>query len=214
MAAGKRKSLDRCSRLTACWAIAIISATAGRGLIFAVLALGGEPPAINPFTPAPAAREDALPGYVALSDGSIHPGLIYLTRDKRLSIYDEQLERQRAVPLSAVKQIEAKVKREWMEREWKFKEAASDEKLYTGRSYPAREYLHTITLVDGRTITGPLSAIVYVQPQQASKPEQFLLNKRDKGDFGKELKSLVYVTSIKLGKEEMEKGEKRALEHK
>ena len=91
-------------------------------------------------------REDAVPGYVELSDGSIHPGMIYLTRDKRLQIYDEKLQRQREVPLQAVKQIDCSVKREWMEKEWRFKETTSDEKIYTGRSYPAREYLHTITL--------------------------------------------------------------------
>jgi hypothetical protein len=130
------------------------------------------------------------------------------------------LERQREVPLQAVKQVECNVKKEWIEKEWKFKEAASDEKMYTGRSYPVREYLHTITLSDGRTITGPISAIVYVQPQQRStigsetpqsqpKPEQFLLNKRSKGELGQELKSLVYVRLIKLGKEALEEGRKR-----
>ena len=102
-------------------------------------------------------------------------------------------------------------------KEWKFKETTSDEKIYTGRSYPAREYLHTITLHDGRTITGPLAAIVYVQPQQydSSQPsehaepkaERFLLNKRNKGELGQELKSLVYVKRIKLGKEALEEGE-------
>ena len=70
-----------------------------------------EPPAINPFGQTPAEREDAVPGYVELSDGSIHPGLIYLTRDKRLQVYDQQLQRQREVPLQMVKQIECTIKR-------------------------------------------------------------------------------------------------------
>jgi hypothetical protein len=183
----------------------------------------GGPPAINPFGQAPSEREDAVPGYIELSDGSIHPGLIYLTRDKRLQVYDKQVERQREVPLQAVKQIECTVKREWIEKEWKFKETASDEKLYTGRSYPSREYLHTITLNDGRTITGPLSAIIYLQPQQYSpvrpeehqtqlKAEQFLLNKRNKGELGQDLKSLVYVKRIKFGKEALEEGRKKGRE--
>ncbi len=179
-----------------------------------------EPPAINPFGQTPAEREDAVPGYVELSDGSIHPGLIYLTRDKRLQVYDQQLQRQREVPLQMVKQIECTIKREWLEKEWKFKETTSDEKMYTGCSYPAREYLHTITLSDGRTIAGPLSTIVYVQPQQYSpvrpeehrpqrKAKQFLLNKRNKGELGQDLKSLVYVKRIKLGKEALEEGKKK-----
>jgi hypothetical protein len=179
-----------------------------------------EPPVLNPFGPAPAQREDAVPGYVDLSDGKICAGQVYLTRDARLKINDEKLQRQREVPLSAVKQIDCKVKKEWMEKEWKFKELTKDEKMYTGRSYPSREYVHTITLQDGRTITGELSAIVYIDlPTHATpKPgevrprvptEKFLLHKRDKGEIGKDLKSLVYVKSIKLGKEAFEEGVKK-----
>ena len=152
-----------------------------------------EPPTITPFGPpaseGQAERDDAVPGCLELSDGSVHPGMIYLTRDKRLNIYDDRLQRQREVPLQAVKKVECKVKREWMEKEWKFKETTSDEKIFTGRRYPAREYVHTITLVDGRTITGPLAAIVYVRLAPRQEPERFLLNKRNKGEAGKDLKS-------------------------
>lgn len=175
----------------------------------AALLPAAEPPAVNPFAKRPAERDDAVPGCVELSDGSIHPGMIYLTRDKRLQLYDDKLQRQREIPLSAVKQIDCSVKREWMEREWRFKETTSDEKVYTGRSYPAREYVHTITLQDGRKLTGPLSAIIYVQPKASGpartgeerpqpKAEQFLLNKRNKGSLGQDLKSLIYVKRIKL----------------
>jgi hypothetical protein len=183
-----------------------------------------DPPAINPFGPAPSVREDAVPGYVETSDGAIYPGQLYLTRDVRLKIFDEKLQRQREVPWRAVTQIQCQVKREWLEKEWEFKQAASSEKVFTGRSYPAREYLHTITLRDGRTITGPLSAIVYVQSDGAAagqpggyparaKPEQYLLHKRDKGKTGDDLKSLVYVKLIKLGDEALAEGRKKAAEH-
>ncbi len=185
-------------------------------------ALAAEPPAINPFGRKPSVREDAVVGYVEMSDGTVHPGHVYLTRDIRLKILDEELQRQREVPLRAVKQIECKVKREWMEKEWKFKELASDEKIYTGRTYPAREYLHTITLGDGRTIAGPLSAIVYLRPydqyvpdepgayRTRVQPERYLLNKRNKGEIGEQLESLVYVRLIKLGADALEEGKKKA----
>lgn len=184
-----------------------------------------EPPTIDPFGPKPAVRDDSVPGYVETSDGAVHPGQVYLTRDLRLKIYDEKLQRQREVPWRAVKQIECRVKREWLEKEWEFKQAASSEKVFTGRSYPAREYLHTITLGTGGTITGPLSAIVYVQPDGTAagrpggypapaKPEQYLLHKRDKGKAGEDLKSLVYVKLIKLGDEALAEGRKKAAERR
>jgi hypothetical protein len=183
-----------------------------------------ELPPINPFGSTTAQREDSVPGYIELSDGSIHPGLIYLTRDKRLKIADEQSERQREVPLSAVKQIDCTIKKQWLEKEWKFKELTKDEKMYTGRSYPVREYEHTIRLNDGRIISGGLSEIVYVEPidnntakSGASRPEikveQFILNKRNKGEIGEDLHSLVYVKSVKLGKEAYEEGKQKALEN-
>jgi hypothetical protein len=182
-----------------------------------------DPPVINPFGPAPSQREDAVPGYVEMSDGRICAGQVFLTRDARLKINDEQVQREREVPLTAIKQIDCTVKKEWMEKEWKFKELTADEKMYTGRSYPSREYVHTITLKDGRTITGPLSAIVYVEPPDYAKPkpgefrpevktEKFVLNKRNKGEIGQDLKSLVYPKSFKLGKEAFEEGLRRIAE--
>jgi hypothetical protein len=169
------------------------------GLLFAPAAAADEPPALNPFGKATAVREDAVPGYCELSDGSLHIGQVYLTRDTRLKIYDEKVERQREVPLSAVRRIDGIVQKEWLEKEWRFKENANDEKVYTGRSYPAREYVHEITLQDGRTIRGPLSAIVYVQAPGGGQAERFLLHKRDKGAVGGDLKSLIYVRSVELG---------------
>jgi hypothetical protein len=182
-----------------------------------------EPPAINPFGPVKTAREDARPGYLEMSDGRVVSGDIYLTRDVRLKIYDEKLQRQREIPLRVVKQIECKVLKEWMEREWRFKELAKAEKYYTGREYPAREYVHTITLRDDRTITGPLSGVVYVQPFAAYNPktgpsayapkpkaEKFLLHKRDKGDVETTLESLQYVRLIRLGEEALEEGKRKA----
>jgi hypothetical protein len=190
-------------------------------LLTAAVAQAEEPPAINPFGEKPTVREDALPGYVELSDGSIHPGRLYLTRDKLLQINDEQAQRQREVPLSAVTQIDCAVKREWMEQEWRFKEAGNDEKVFTGRVYPAREYIHTITLRDKRTISGGLSGIVYLQPLEYSPgvvredqarlpPQRYVLNKRQKGKIGEALKSLVYVKLIRLGNEDYEEGLKKA----
>jgi len=180
-------------------------------------AFAQEPPAINPFAPRPAIREDAVPGYVELSDGTIVVGHIYMTRDKRLKIYDESIQRQREIPLSAVAQIECKILKEWMEKEWRFRETTRDEKYYTGRQYPAREYEHTITLKDGRQITGGLAEILYVDTRQDgqeatsdSEPVRLILHKRQKGEIGETLKDLVYVKMVKLGEEALAEGKRKA----
>jgi hypothetical protein len=169
-----------------------------------------DPTAIDPFGPRQPVRDDALPGYLELSDGTVHPGRLYLTRDARLKIFDDQQQRQREVPLSAIKRIDSTVQKEWLEKEWRFKENANDEKVYTGHSYPAREYVHTITLKDGRTIKGALSGIVYVQPEEG-EAERYIFHKRDKGELDTDLKSLLYVRSVRLGEDALEEGKEKAV---
>jgi len=176
---------------------------------------------LNPFGQIKHEREDAVPGYVEMSDGKVYAGNVYMTRDKRVKIYDEKMKRQREIPLQRIKEIECKVLKEWIEKEWRFKELALDEKMYTGRSYPAREYDHTVTLADGRKISGQLSEILYVQPILYSAdepmsyrpnvdPDKFLLHKRQKGETGADLKSLVYVKRIRLGEEAYKEGKEKA----
>jgi hypothetical protein len=185
-------------------------------------AAAGEPPALNPFGPAKMARDDAIPGYIEMSDGRILVGNIYMTRDKRLKVYDEKMERQRELPLRVVAQIQAKMVKEGIEKEWRFKELALDQKLYTGRTYPWRQFIHTLTLKDGKTITGELAEVFFVQPivfnadqplanrPDDSEPIRVVVHMKDKGDFGAELKSLKYVKLIKLGKTALEEGRRKA----
>jgi len=179
-----------------------------------------EPPTISPFGPVRRDREDAIPGYVEMSDGTVYSGNVYMTRDKRLKL-EQNNEKQREIPLRVVAQIDCRVVKQWMEKEWKFKELANDEKMFTGRSYPARIYEHTLTLRDGRTLTGNLAEILYVQPLadassgplgDASKlePRRLILNKRSKGENGQDLNSLKYVKLVKLGKEALEEGREKA----
>ena len=173
-----------------------------------------EPPALNPFGSRAERedqkRDDAVPGFVELSDGKIHPGQVMLTRDARLKIFDEQQKKHREIPLRLIKRIDCRVLKEWVEQEWRFKENASDEKYFTGRSYPSREYIHKITLQNGQKIEGTLSGIVYVRADPDAELERYLLHKRDKGNPGTDLKSLVYVRSIQLGAKALEEGKRRA----
>lgn len=209
-----------CNR-TVSSAILVLAATCLAWGSISWLPAAEEPPALNPFGPVQSERDDAVPGYVELSNGRILVGDIYMTRDKRIKLYDESIKRQREIPLRVIKQIDGNVLREWMEKEWRFKENANDEKYFTGRSYPSREYEHVITLQDGRKIAGPLSEIIYVHPfvqdkskplagDAPAKPERLLLHKRDKGEPGTSLQSLVYVKTIKLGEAALEEGRKKA----
>jgi hypothetical protein len=172
--------------------------------------LAADPP--NPFETTREERTDAVDGAVHLSNGTVIRGKVYLTRGYDLRIYDAKREEFRNVPLHAVEEIACQVEKEWLEREWRFKENANDEKIYTGRMYPSRNYTHQIKLTRGDVISGPLGVVVYVAPttepaaesgpakaDDPPKPQRFMLHKRDKGEPGQTLSDLVYVQKIVLG---------------
>lgn len=190
----------------------VVASLSMQAVLCAVLAVGGDPP--NPFGNPRPVRSDAIAGAMQLSDGRILAGRIYLTRNHKLRIYDLKQERIREIPLRAVREINAIVQKEWAEREWRFKANADNKKIYTGRTYPARIYLHEIKLKRGDSIRGALAALVYLEPNREHgdaartpsrkgtarpKRQRYLLHKRDKGKPGQVLKELLYVRRIIFG---------------
>lgn len=168
-------------------------------------------------------REDTMPGYIEMSNGEVFPGLLYITRDKRLEIYDVELKRQRTIPIQKIAQIECNVESEWMEKVWRFKELASDEKMYTGETYPCRTFTYTLTFDDGRTLEGPMSGIIFVQPLKENEdvstghiPERnaqrFYFHKRqsEKTNIGKLLRDIHYTMTVKIGDDALQEGIKKA----
>ena len=193
-------------------------------LSFAVKISADEPPVINPFGPAPTEREDAVPGYVELSDGKICAGQIFLTRDARLKINDEKM--QTAAGSAAYgRQADRLHGQEGMDGKGVEVQGTHEGRKNVHRplvSQPGiRAYHHARRrshdhrraighrLCASRQPTRPPSR-ASIRPQV--KTEKFLLNKRNKGEIGQDLKSLVYVKSIKLGKEAYDEGLKKIAE--
>jgi len=151
----------------------------------------------------PGSRKDAVPGYIELSDGTKRPGRICTTRAKRLKIYNLKRKIYEFVPVPACKRIEAVVEWERVDREWRFKEAGSTEKVYSGRAYPVRMLAWRLILRNDHEIVGHILG----QPLYAKhggKAERFILHKRDKGPMGGKLEDLVYVRRVVLGPEAYE----------
>jgi len=166
----------------------------------------------NPFgKPAPGGS-DALPGVVELSDGTLLPGLIYLTRGKDVEIFDTAKKgekKQRRILLAAVRTIETIVEWERMDPEWRFKTAGDPEKVYTGKSYPNRMLSYRVTLGDERVVEGHIAGQpLYVQPSEG-KLRLLVLHKRHKGPVDTKFKDLVYVSRVRLGDQARKKAEKQ-----
>lgn len=199
--------------------------------VFAPCTGAEEPRALNPFgnsTKPENEREGVQPGYIETSDGEVFPGFIYLTRDIRLSMYDAEHQRKRAIPIERVASLEAVVKKEWMEKEWRFKELASNEKLYTGREYPVRMVDYKCTFTDGKTLTAPLACLFFYQPLEPGDdastgykpdvdPMRFnLYDRQGKADThnGMKLKDVIYVKLIRFGEEALAEGVQKAEKNK
>ena len=164
----------------------------------------GEEP-VNPFAAGEegGVRKDAVPGYVELSSGAKVPGRIFTTRAERVKIFNLQKKVYEYVPVPAVRKIETVVEWERMEKEWRFKEAGSPEKVYSGREYPARKFAYRLTLLGGHTITGHiLGQPLYLARE--GKTDRFVLHDRQKGPLDTTLEDLVYIRSVVLGQEAYE----------
>ena len=163
------------------------------------------PPALNPFAPsrgrgpeAGPSRRDAVPGRVIFSDGREVRGHIYTTRAKRLKIYNLRRKIYEYVPVPACRKIEAVVEWERMEQQWRFKEAGSPEKVFTGKAYPVRSLAWRLTLVNGHQITGHiLGQPLYVEHD--GKRERLILHQRQKGPLESSLETLIFPRAILLG---------------
>ncbi|CAN5399048.1 hypothetical protein BH10PLA1_BH10PLA1_13370 [soil metagenome] len=144
------------------------------------------------------AADDSVPATLTLNNGQTIKGNASTTPDKPIRIWDPSIKDYRDVPIALIKSVTAVVNWERDEPEWTFKESGSDIKIFTGRTYPARETSYVFVLSNDQRITGDVAAPLYIEAD--SKTRTYVLHKRDKGEIGQKLKDLLYVTKIEFGK--------------
>jgi hypothetical protein len=138
-------------------------------------------------------------GVIEMSDGTKIKGKIATTPEKPIRIWVESEKQYEDVPIDQVDSVEVKVLWERDEKEWNFKESGSDIKVYSGRTYPARQVQYKFTLTDGTTIEGDVVAPLIVTTADG-KSKTYVLYKRDKGEIGQTLKDRPYVKGVTFGK--------------
>ena len=155
-------------------------------------------PATQPSVFKPAADDgETRVGTVTMSDGTVVTGKVATTAEKPVRIWVAEEKQYEDVPLSQVATVEAQVTWERDEPEWNFKDSGSDIKVYSGKSYPARETAYRFTLTDGTVIAGGVVAPLYVTGDDG-RARTLVLHKRDKGPIGQPLAKLVYVRRVEL----------------
>jgi hypothetical protein len=154
-------------------------------------------PTTEPSSPLQSAvNADARQGTILLSNGEKITGKIAHTQRKPFRIWVEADKEFKDVPFASIQSIDAIVIWEKLEAEWNFKESGSDIKVYSGKTYPARETQYQFTLKKGKTLTGGVVEPLYVATPDGSVT--YALHKRDKGDLGQTLDQLTYVKHVEF----------------
>jgi hypothetical protein len=144
-------------------------------------------------------KGERVPGTVTLSDGTVLEGRIRTTVGKPLTLFETEMKRRLDLRLSEIHRITMHVVHEEQHRVWRWVEDGSREKVYTGETYPKREYEAEILLKNGKVHRGHIVAVLYVYLEGKAKPKKVILKKKEQhGQVGKKLTDLVYVESVKL----------------
>ena len=168
-------------------------------------------------------RDGRVRGTIELSDGKSETGRLSLTADIGMTFYDTAAKEWREVGMDELSRIDARPGAEELDKEWRWKEAGRDEKVYTGRARPRRWLDHDVTLADGTRFTGHIKGtLIYIETDPepeadkkaeaeatrgdrtpARRPERarpvkkrIVIRQYQRGDWGQTLKDLIYIKSI------------------
>ncbi|MDY6914534.1 MAG: hypothetical protein SVT52_08780 [Planctomycetota bacterium] len=144
----------------------------------------------------PPKREDALPGVIQLSDGTLLAGSLYTTRGHNWQLYIESQKRWRQIPLITVLSIAAIVREEKMVQQWRWKAMGTPERVYTGREYPTRRLKWSFHLIDGSRLIGTIKGQPLWLEQNGKTFGPFVLHERSKGQLGQKLSELIYIKKL------------------
>lgn len=152
-------------------------------------------------SPRSAAGGDAgengrAPGRITLSDGTVYEGAIRTTDGKPFRVVEGGRRLDLAIP--EIHRITVHVTMEEEYRIWRWVEDGSREKVYTGESYPRREYEVEVLLKTGQVHRGKTTAVLYCYVEGKKKPAKAILRKEERGEIGEKLTDLVYVESVEF----------------
>ncbi len=137
-------------RIGACLAGALLAGALGAA------GEDGSPP--SPFATETKARSER-PARVVLSTGArLGEAMVEARSDLQVLVFPKGGNQRIELPFADVVRLEQSVAEEGMQREWRWKEGGTNEKLYTGRTYPWRSYSVTLTIRDGRVLKGRVTA--------------------------------------------------------
>ena len=152
--------------------------------------------ALLTFGSASARAQEWWPARVELSDGTQLQGRVSVTGDGIVILNESQARRYTVRPAEMAR-LETVIERQAMEEKWLFPQSGRDDKVYTGQTYPVRQYLTRITFHDGRVLEGYAMPRTFYVETDAGR-QRLALRRKDEGKVGQALNDLVYVRLVEF----------------
>ncbi|MBN2711106.1 MAG: hypothetical protein JXR97_01535 [Planctomycetes bacterium] len=134
---------------------------------------------------------------------------LFCRPEYEITVFVEKEKQRYKIRLGEIASLSAIVAEEALEKEWRWKEGGSDEKIYTGKAYPWRKHSFEIVKRDGTVIAGNLTSgfpvtlsweeTVQLEDGKVEvkvKKGKYIIRPRDKGELGMTLDELVYIKKI------------------
>jgi hypothetical protein len=154
------------------------------------------PAASQPAPPAPPIPARARQATLTLSTGKVLTGNVWTTADTPFRIFAADEKTYHDVDLALVARIDVKVLQEGLEDDWRWLKEGSDQKIFSGKKYPAVTLAYRFTLQNGQTVEGGVVAPLYFSDGHTT--QTFALYKKLKGPLDSPLKGLTYPRTLTL----------------
>lgn len=172
------------------------------------------PQHVNPFREKPKVPSYARPARITFSDKRVLEGHVWRRSDAPIRIFNREKRAHEDYFLSDLKRIEAVPESENFERDWRWKDQGSSEKVYLDTGYFWNQYLTTFTLTSGKKAAGDCSGQFYIQLLDGKRESWFLYKRQSGRDAPgvphkkrEELEPLVYVKSVEFTDDFLKKGD-------
>jgi hypothetical protein len=172
-----------------------------------------KPSHVNPFGERAKLPKYARPVRITYSDGKVVEGFTWRRADGTLRLFNRAGRAHQDYFLSDLKRIDVRVETEEFERDWRWKNQGSSEKVFLDIGYLWQQYLTTFTLSNGQKVEGDCNGQFTIQTLDGKKDNWFLYKKQSGRDDEKkkrqELKPLVYVKSVEFTDDFLKKAEEK-----
>ena len=125
---------------------------------------GPDKQAFNPFRARGRKPKYAVPARITYSDGKKIEGWVWRRANGHIRIFDRKRKAHEDYFLADLERIDVAPESQTFERDWRWKNQGSSEKVFLEIGYFWDQYVTTFTTTDGETAAGDCSGAFYVMP--------------------------------------------------